>query len=145
MKAFLRSDPKHLDMNAANQMLPFGNVAIDLIRRAYWRPFSRLAEPVLRSFVFVNPQSSAEDATRRRMETKERHNDYKTSHPRRLCRNRFGRWCRTRRSLQHGRQGRRLWPHARLHRSNDDWHWFSKNRSAPADRNDEPRGRRKSH
>ena len=30
------------------------------------------------------------------------------------------------------------------YRSND-WYWFGKNRSASADRNDEPRGRRKSH
>ena len=35
-------------------------------------------------------------------------------------------------------------PDARLHRSND-WHWLGKTRSASADRNDEPRGRRKSH
>src|ERR1700738_4227262 len=71
--------------------------------RLRWRAFSRVAEPALRTFVFVNPQSGAEDATRRRMQTKERHNDYKTSHPRRLCRNGFGRWCRTRRSPQHRR------------------------------------------
>jgi hypothetical protein len=63
----------------------------------------RSVEPLLRTFVSHKSSSGAEDATRRRMETKERHNDYKTAHPHRLRRNGFELWHRTRRSLQHRR------------------------------------------
>jgi hypothetical protein len=48
-------------------------------------------EHALRTFVVVNPQSSAEGAARRRIETKERHDDYKTIRPRGLCRHGFER------------------------------------------------------
>ena len=85
---------------------------------------------------------SSEDETKE-TETRERHYDYETDYLRGLCRNGFGRWQRVRRSLQR-RQGRWLRAHARLHRSNDG-HSLGKNRSASADRNDEPRGRRKGH
>src|SRR5450759_4013217 len=63
----------------------------------------RSVEPLLRTFVSRKSSSGAEDATRRRMETKERHNDYKTAHPHRLRHNGFELWHRTRRSLQHRR------------------------------------------
>jgi hypothetical protein len=82
---------------------PYRQECEDRIDMTWLDNFTALRSLTCASRLLRKSSSGAEDATRRRMETKERHNDYKTTHPLRLRRNGLERWHRARRPLQHWR------------------------------------------